>query len=132
MKQKFLMAAAVPIAALGMTMLPATASAGPGTFEGDVIGCPYDRPCITELWARDGVIHVAWKGDHGYDVYNFRWGRPGRAESQYERGSGRYGSTTINNGHSNTTYTVKVQGCTTHWYGSSDCSQWNEAHIHIG
>ncbi|QLY28658.1 fibronectin type III domain-containing protein [Nocardia huaxiensis] len=122
MSKKYL-AAALLAAAAAVTVLPATAQASPS------IACAYDRPCIKDLYMTDAGLYVGWDGQDSYDHYNFRWSRPGRAESQHEIRGGSAGGTTIKNAWSGTTYTVKVQGCDTDFFGSSTCTTWEERWI---
>lgn len=91
--------------------------------------CPADRPCVTELYQSGSTIQIGWDGHQNFDAYNVRWSRPGRAESQFEVSGGSRGHTQITNAHSHTTYTVKVQGCTTHFLASSTCTPWAEETI---
>jgi hypothetical protein len=89
--------------------------------------CAADRPCITGIWDTGNEIHVQWSGNGNYDNYNFRWSRPGRAETQSAHGGGSGGETSIKNAHSGVVYRVKVQGCNTRVLQSSQCSPWAEA-----
>lgn len=98
-------------------------------FGNDNIGCAYDRPCIDNLSQEGNTLIIHWNGQGNYDAYNVRWSRPGKNESQVKRPGGGSGEFRVNNVHSGTTYTFKVQGCNTHFLGRSTCSPWEEQSI---
>ncbi|RZI53884.1 MAG: fibronectin type III domain-containing protein [Pseudonocardia sp.] len=102
----------------------------PVAHASDPLYCAADRPCIDELIVTtEDAVYVHWRGQDDYDHYNFRWGRPGRAESQHQTRGGDWGQFTINNVWLDTWYTVKVQGCDTDFLGYSSCSPWEEQSI---
>lgn len=123
MNKKFFSGVVLAVAATTMTVLPATAEASPQQL------CPDDRPCITSLYQDGKSIKVGWDGHEDFSHYNFRWSRPGRADSQHETSGGGGGGFTINKVWSSTTYTVKVQGCNKPLFGSSTCTPWAEETI---
>jgi len=88
--------------------------------------CPADRPCIRELYQDGSTLVIAWTGHENFNHYNFRWSRPGRAETQSETRGGNRGSFRINNVRAGTRYTVKVQGCNRNLFGQSSCTPWYE------
>jgi hypothetical protein len=58
----------------------------------------------------------------GTDFYQIRWSRPGLAEQQFKTSARE---TSLTNAHFETIYSFKIQGCSSHWYGS-DCSPWSD------
>jgi hypothetical protein len=72
------------------------------------------------------TLVVGWDGHSNFDHYNFRWGRPGKAEQQFEVNGGNGGSFKITNAHRCTNYTLKVQGCNKGFLSSSTCTPWEE------
>jgi hypothetical protein len=78
------------------------------------------------LYQDGSTLVVGWDGHQDFDHYNFRWSRPTKTETQSEIGGGRSGSFRINNIHSDTRYTVKVQGCNRDFFGQSSCTPWFE------
>jgi hypothetical protein len=95
-------------------------------LNGDVIACAVDRPCITELYQDGTTLVIGWDGEGDWGHYNFRWGRPGRDETQSETDGGTSGSFRITNVNPGMTYTVKVQGCNRDLFGNSSCTPWEE------
>ena len=103
-------------AALGVTW----ATLAPGSS-----GAIEDVNMTTTITVQDGHIVAHWSTG-GFDHYNVRWSENGGAETQVERaGDKRFVFlTTFRRG---AVYTVKVQGCETHFAGRSSCTSWDEA-----
>ncbi|MEV0292218.1 hypothetical protein [Nocardia sp. NPDC050710] len=123
MNNKYLIGVVFAVAATISVLLPATAQASPTNV------CAADRPCITELYQSGRTVHIGWDGHQDFSHYNFRWSRPGRAESQHETGGGAGGGVTIKNVRAGTVYTVKVQGCDKPVFSPSRCTPWAERTI---
>jgi hypothetical protein len=93
------------------------------------VACPYDRPCITELFISTSDQLVARINGSGWDVINIRWSRPGRDGNQIER-AGRNAAVVVLKGTTaGVTYTVVVQGCNKRALQSSRCSDWDRSTI---
>lgn len=122
-------AAAAACAALACASLAVPGPAAAAPSGGDQVLCAVGQPCIDNLYQTGTTIVVEWTADQEWDGFNFRWSRPGRAETQYAVSGGRSGSFRITNVHPGVTYSVTVQGCTTHFLSSSTCSPWEYASI---
>jgi hypothetical protein len=115
------------IAALGATALILFRPLTPGIQAQRQ--CPADRPCVTELYQNGSTLIIGWDGHENFNHYNFRWSRPGKAETQSEVRGGSRSSFRINNVNEGTRYTVKVQGCNRNIFGKSSCTPWSEDSI---
>jgi hypothetical protein len=121
MLKKFIRPAGLGAATLTLFMWSGLGNAG---AQSDVRLCPADRPCITKFYQSGSTLIIGWDGHENFDHYNFRWSRPGKAETQSEVGGGSGGSFRINNVNPNMRYTVKVQGCNRSFLGRSRCTPW--------
>jgi hypothetical protein len=97
------------------------------TSGSDIIGCSGDRPCI--LWLRPSgqKLQVGWDGQGDYDTYSLRWSRPGKAGFQVSLHGGQGGAYEIDNLHSCSTYSLKIQGCKDLAPGRVRCTAWSTA-----
>lgn len=88
-------------------------------------GCAYDRPCVTRLYkSQAGGVFLQWSATENFSVYNVRWSRPGRGDTQVEVSGGDSGSFHLKNAHARTTYRFAIQGCSKRPLQSSRCSPW--------
>lgn len=99
-------------------------SAMAGGFGNDVKLCAAGQPCITGYQSGNQII-FKFTND-GWDFFNVRYARAGGGEKQVEN---RSGSFTFNNVRPNRVYTLKVQGCSSHFLGRSTCSPWSEESV---
>jgi hypothetical protein len=111
------------ILALSVIFAPSLASAA--GFGNDNIGCAVSEPCFQAAYQSGNRVIFEFNGVTGWDFYNVRYATTG-AEAQVEN---RSGSFTFNNIRPNRVYTLKVQGCTKHFLGRSDCTSWVEQSV---
>ena len=91
----------------------------------DPVLCPYDRPCITDLYISTSNALIARVNGSGWDAINVRWSRPGREGRQTEH-PGRNGGIRVLTGTTpGVVYTVSVQGCNKRVLQSSRCTDWH-------
>src|SRR5262245_9180426 len=130
-KEKMMLKRLIKIAGLSAAALTLFLWSRPANVgaQSDVRLCPADRPCIKQLYQSGATLVISWDGLGNYDHYNFRWTRPGKAETQSEVRGGDGGSFRINNVNPDTRYTVKVQGCNSSFLGRSRCTPWYEDSI---
>ena len=116
---------AIPVSVISISLQPAKAICnGSGPCK-DVILCADDRPCIDRAdQSGDKIIFHFDK--QGWDFFNIRYARVGGEEKQVENRSGSY---TFNKVRPNRVYTIKVQGCNSHFLGRSTCSPWSEESV---
>ncbi|GAC1365137.1 MAG: hypothetical protein PVS3B3_34450 [Ktedonobacteraceae bacterium] len=98
----------------------------PGAQIGDTdgyYGFSNDSPMVTANFNTcTDKIELRWKNSN-HDFHQVRWIRPGMSqESQYQ--SEYSNGSNFSNAHYNTVYQFIVQGCDSHWYGSS-CTNWS-------
>lgn len=101
-------------------------SAIAGGFGNDLQLCPDDRPCFNGYHQSGNKVIFQFTGVTGWDFYNVRYRVRGGGEKQVEN---RSGSLTFNNVKPNRVYTLKVQGCNSHFLGRSTCSPWVEQSV---
>src|ERR1700743_2212005 len=79
----------------------------------DMISCLADRPCILQLRQTAKMLQVGWDGQKNYDIYNLRWEKSGKinSQSQIATEGGPGGIYKINNVQPCVTYSLKVRGC---------------------
>ena len=94
-------------------------------YGNDNQGCAVSEPCFQEAYQAGNKIIFKFNGVTGWDHYNVRYAKGG-GEKQVENRSGSY---TFNNVQPNRVYTIKVQGCNTHTFGGSDCTNWVEQSV---
>jgi len=95
-------------------------------FQGDYQGCAADRPCFNGAHQEGNKVVFNFTGVTGWDFYNVRYAVAGGGEKQVENRSGHF---TLNNVKPRRVYTLKVQGCNSHFLGHSTCSPWNEQSV---
>ncbi len=88
--------------------------------------CAADRPCFRGAYQECHTVVFDFSIVMGWDFFNVRYRNTGGGESQEENRSGVY---TIGNARPSSTYTIKVQGCTSHFLRPSDCSPWVEQSV---
>jgi hypothetical protein len=88
-----------------------------------IADCSADRPCFTGAYQKCHQVFFQFNGVTGWDFYNVRYPTSRGGETQVENKSGIF---TIENVKSNAVYTIKVQGCYSHFLAHSDCSPWVE------
>ncbi len=95
------------------------------TMASDVNLCPADRPCFNESYQSGDKVIFRFDAIKGWDFYNVRY-RVRGGEKQVEN---RSGSFTLKNVRPNSRYTIKVQGCNSHFLRRSTCSEWSEKSV---
>jgi hypothetical protein len=117
MKPTILFAAALVMAAVPVG--PASAS-----YSGDQVLCAGDgRPCINNAVYDGRGITITWSAGDAYDVFNVRWSRPGRDETQNEVHGLQFVVSPV---HAGTVYHFAVQSCVTRTFRSSRCTAWDD------
>ncbi|PEX50196.1 hypothetical protein COJ42_13735 [Bacillus cereus] len=94
------------------------------------LACPSDGPCKMEIYKYGLDLIINWHDVEYRDCFNFRWSRPGRQESHNELSGGYGGQFVIRNFRFNTPYVFKVQGCNTHIFALSTCTNWTIVNYH--
>jgi len=85
--------------------------------------CEVEAPCPTGAQEQGADLVFRWEDSNGFDHFNVRWARPGRASEQIELdGSARHYA--IGKFRRNTEYTFSIQGCHKPWLHGSTCSSW--------
>jgi hypothetical protein len=113
---------ALAAGSLGLLSTPMLAQG----FQGDYQGCAADRPCFNGAHQEGNKVVFNFTGVTGWDFYNVRYKAVGGGEKQVENRSGHF---TLNNVKPGRVYTLKVQGCNSHFLGHSTCSPWNEQSV---
>ena len=95
-------------------------------FHNDTQGCAADRPCFNGARQVGNRIVFNFTGICCWDFFNVRYAHVGGGEKQVENRSGSY---TFTNVQPRRIYTLKVQGCNSHFMARSTCSPWVEESV---
>jgi len=111
------------VGALACGSVLSSSLAHAGGFDGDNVGCAFDRPCFYGSHQEGNRVIFNFNHNGGWDLYNVRYAKAGGGENQVENISGSF---TFNNVLPNRVYQLSVQGCNKHFLSGSDCSPWAE------
>lgn len=89
--------------------------------------CSSGRPCITDGYQTGHTITIDFYAMYRYDGYNVLWSRPGTQPQQFHIDHDAI-SANLTNILPYTTYTFSVEGCNTHFLGSSTCTPWSNSY----
>ncbi len=113
--------------ATAFALLAAPFGLASASISGDQVLCAGDgRPCINNSGYDGRGITIGWRAGDGYDLFNVRWSRPGRDDTQVEVRGLQFVLSPV---HPGTVYHFAVQSCVTRTFQSSRCTAWDEQDV---